>query len=52
MDEDIKILGKCTECGNVITDETEVYVNEDGEYFDSIECVMEYYKITKLNTEV
>ncbi len=47
-DNEIRILGYCAECGNEITDETEAYVDQDGQYFDDIECVLEYYKVYKV----
>lgn len=47
MDE-IRFFGYCENCGEKITDEQEeYYVNEDGEVFCSVECVLEHYGITK-----
>lgn len=50
MDEhDVRILGYCEECGSKITDDIEeCYCDEDGQYFCSIECLMDYYGIHKL----
>lgn len=48
MDEDRK-FGYCENCEEQITDELEeYYVNEDGEVFCSIECVLEHYDIEKI----
>lgn len=50
MDE-TRVFGYCENenCGDPITDEGgEYYVNDDGEVFCCIECVLEHYGITKL----
>ena len=49
MDEEIRIIGYCTECGNAITDDIEEYFyNDDGEFLCSESCVLEYYNIHRL----
>ena len=51
MDEmnEIRTFGTCECCGNAVTDEhSEYYVTEDGLEFCSIECLLENYKITKI----
>ena len=49
MDEEIRIIGYCTECGNAITDDIEEYFcNDDGELFCSENCVLESYSIHRL----
>ena len=49
MDEnEVRVLGYCAECNSKITDEHDVYVDEDGNYFDDIECVLSFYNIHKL----
>ena len=49
MDEEIRIIGYCTECGNAIIDDIEEYFcNDDGELFCSENCVLEYYSIHRL----
>lgn len=52
MDEnEVRNFGCCEECGETVTDEsTEYYVNEDGEVFCSIECVLQHYRIVKIET--
>lgn len=51
---EIRTFGYCEECGNEITseiennDEEEIYVDNEGRYFCSIECVLEYYGIEKI----
>ena len=48
MDE-IRVFGNCECCGEEITDESdEYYVNEDGEVFCCVECMMEHYGIVKV----
>ncbi len=48
-DNEIRKFGHCEECGNEVTNDTdEYYVNEDGRVFCSIECILEYYGITKI----
>lgn len=48
MDE-IRVFGYCENCGEKVTDKSEeYYVNDDGEVFCCIECVLEYYSITKV----
>lgn len=48
MDE-IRMFGYCKNCGDKVTDEgEEYYVNDDGEVFCCIECMMEYYCVTKI----
>lgn len=47
--EDVRILGYCEECGVEITDELdEIFVDSDGNYFDSIDCLLEYLGVTRL----
>lgn len=48
MSDDVRIFGYCEVCGNTITDNDEAYVDSEGRYFDSIECVCEYYDIAKV----
>ena len=45
----VKVYGQCAECGCTITDEDEcAYVDSEGRYFDSIECLLEFYDIEKV----
>ena len=49
MDEEVRVIGICAECGSTITDNIEdYYCDEDGNYFDSSECAMAYCGIHKL----
>lgn len=49
MDEEIKVIGYCAECTSDITNDIEeCYCDEDGNFFDSVECAMIYYGIHKL----
>jgi uncharacterized damage-inducible protein DinB len=48
MDE-VKFYGYCENCGERITNESdEYYVNDDGEVFCCIKCVLEHCGITKI----
>ena len=47
MDE-IRIFGYCACCGNQVTDKEDAhYITEDGEILCDVECVCEYYGVTK-----
>lgn len=47
--EETRVIGYCAECGSEITDDMEdIYVDEDGHYFDSSECAMIYCGLHKL----
>jgi hypothetical protein len=48
MNEDVIIRAYCETCGSAITDEDEAYVDSEGRYFDSIECLCQYYDIVKV----
>ena len=48
-DNEIRKFGHCEECDSEVTDNAgEYYVTEDGKVFCSIECLLEYYGITKI----
>ena len=39
-------IARCEECGEIIFDDNkEVYVNDDGEYFCGLECVLGFYGV-------
>lgn len=47
--EETRVLAYCAECGNEITDDIEdYYCDEDGNFFDCIECAMAHYGIHRL----
>lgn len=49
MDEDVRIIGKCEECeSEVVSDNGDVYVDEDGRYYCCLDCLLEHYHITRL----
>ena len=49
MNDDVRILGYCEECGFTITDDMEdYYCDDDGNKFCCNECIMDYYGIHKL----
>lgn len=48
MDE-VRVFGRCVWCDDEVTDENEeYYVNEYGEVFCCIDCLLEHYEITKV----
>lgn len=48
MDEK-RLIAYCENCGEEITGDSEdVYVDDEGHYFCSLECVLEHYKVTKI----
>lgn len=46
MDEEIRVIGYCTECGDKITDDFRYYCDSDGNLFCSKECVLEHFDVT------
>ena len=48
MNDEVRVYGYCEECGNAITNEDEAYIDHDGRYFDSVDCLFEYHDITKV----
>lgn len=49
MDDEIRTLGYCTECGSKITDEMDEYFYDDeGNFFCNCDCAMEYSGIHRL----
>lgn len=42
-------IARCEHCGELIyEDNDDVYIDSDGNYFCSIECVLEYYGVNKI----
>lgn len=49
MDENVREIGYCSECGETIFDDMEeIFVDSDGHYFDSLDCLIEYFGVTRL----
>ena len=45
-DDEIIPIARCTSCGELIFDDNkDVYINNDGEYFCGIQCVLDFYEI-------
>ena len=48
-DEEVRVIGYCAQCGEDITDDTEdVFVDSEGNYFDSVDCLITYFDVTRL----
>ena len=48
MNDDVMIREYCEECGNAILDGDKAYVDAEGRYFDSVECICQYYDIVEV----
>lgn len=48
MNDNAVIREYCEECGSAILDGDVAYVDSEGRYFHSVECICEYYDITKV----
>lgn len=48
MNDDVKVVAYCEECGSAITNADKAYIDDDGLYFDSVECVFEYHNICEV----
>ena len=49
FENEVRTFGYCKSCGEKVTDEgEEYYVNDDGEVFCSVECILEHYGMTKI----
>ena len=48
MNDDVRVVAYCAECGNTITDEDKAYIDHDGLYFDSIDCCFAYHDICEV----
>ena len=46
MDEEIRVIGHCTCCGDEITDDFRYYCAPDGSLLCSKECIIEHFDIT------
>jgi hypothetical protein len=46
MDEEVKVIGYCEECGSEINNDA--LVDEEGNYYCCIDCVLEHSKITRV----
>ena len=47
--DDVRFYGHCENCGDRITNESdEYYINDDGEVFCCVECVLEKYGVVKI----
>ena len=48
MNDDVIIREHCYMCGSAIIDGDKAYVDDEGRYFDSVECICEYYEIIEV----
>lgn len=45
MDEK-RPIARCENCGEIIFDDNhDIYLNDDGEYFCELSCVLEFYGV-------
>ena len=45
-DNEITSIARCASCGELIfEDNKDVYINNDGEYFCGMQCVLDFYEI-------
>lgn len=43
-------IARCEECGELIyEDNDDIYIDDDGNYFCSLECALDYYSIRKVD---
>lgn len=49
-EDDSKAIARCEECGELIyEDNDDVYINDDGNYFCSLRCALNYYSLRKID---
>jgi hypothetical protein len=49
MDEEVRTLGICVECGSAITDDIEeYYCDDEGNLLCSHDCILEHFCIYKM----
>jgi formylmethanofuran dehydrogenase subunit E len=48
--EEEKSIARCEECGELIYEDNEdAYIDENGNYFCCLQCVLDYYYIKKVD---
>lgn len=48
-ENEVRIVGYCTECDLEIMDDMEdIYVDDYGNYFCSFECIVDHFELHKL----
>jgi formylmethanofuran dehydrogenase subunit E len=48
-DDEVRSIARCADCGELIYDDNrDAYVNDDGEYFCCLDCLLNYYSIRKI----
>lgn len=49
-EEDIQPIARCEECGELIyEDNDDAYIDDNGNYFCSLQCVFYWYSISKID---
>lgn len=44
------VIARCEECGELIyEDNNDIYVDDEGNYFCSLECALDYYSIRRID---
>ena len=51
-ENDAQAIARCEECGELIHEENDdIYIDDDGNYFCSLECALDYYSIRKVDNK-
>lgn len=49
-EDDSNAIARCEECGELIyEDNDDVYIDDDGNYFCSLRCALNYYSLRKID---
>lgn len=49
-EDDSNAISRCEECGELIyEDNDDAYIDDDGNYFCSLRCALNYYSLRKID---
>ena len=52
-EDDSQAIARCEECGELIyEDNDDVYIDDDGNYFCCLQCVLDHYSIRKIEVNL
>jgi formylmethanofuran dehydrogenase subunit E len=52
-EDDSQAIARCEECGELIyEDNDDVYIDDDGNYFCNLQCVLDHYSIRKIEVNL